>query len=303
MTNSWWEIKILCHPALEELLFWRIDQFGCQGTVTEAKKQGLLVQAYLPQLRAHPMDLAALSLWLRQDALNLGTEVPRMTWGLIDEQDWASSWKKYWHPQEIGDRVLVCPAWLSPPADTERVVLRLDPGVAFGTGVHPTTQLCLESLEMRYSLGNTGGVIADIGCGSGILSIAALLFGAEQAYAVDTDPLAVRATRSNRHLNQLKPERLTVEQGNVKRLLTMYPHGFDGIVCNILAEVILDLIPDMSAIAQPHTWGILSGILIEKAQPIADSLEKHGWKVGTLWRRKEWCCLNIRRQPPEDDEY
>ncbi|AFZ44781.1 (LSU ribosomal protein L11P)-lysine N-methyltransferase [Halothece sp. PCC 7418] len=303
MTNSWWEIKILCHPTLEELLFWRLDKFGCQGTVSETKKQGVLVKAYLPQLRAHPLDLAALSLWLRQDALNMNTDLPSMTWGLIDEQDWASSWKKHWNPQEIGDRALVYPAWLAPPEETDRVILRLDPGVAFGTGVHPTTQLCLESLEMRYSLGNTGGVIADIGCGSGILSIAALLFGAEKAYAVDTDPLAVRATRSNRNLNHIKPERLTVEQGSLKQLLKMYPNGFDGIVCNILAEVILDLIPEMSAIAQANTWGILSGILIEKAQLIADSLEKHGWKVGTMWRRKEWCCFNIRRQPPEDDDY
>ena len=303
ITNSWWEIKIRCHPTLEELLFWRLEKFGCQGMVSEANQETILVRAYLPQLRAHPLDLAALSLWIQQDALNVNAEVPSMTWNLIDEQDWASSWKKHWDMQEIGDRVLVCPAWLSPPAETERVVLRLDPGVAFGTGVHPTTQLCLESLEMRYSFGNTGGVVADIGCGSGILSIAALLLGAETAYAVDTDPLAVRATRSNGNLNQIPPERLKVEQGSVKRLLTMYPEGFYGILCNILAEVILDRIPEMSAIARPQAWGILSGILIEKAQPIADSLEKHGWKVGTMWRRKEWCCFNIRRQLSEEDDY
>jgi len=301
MTNSWWEIKISCDPTLEELLFWRLDQFGCQGMVTEQKKELQLIRGYLPQVRAHPLDLAALSLWLEQDAAGMGVEEPKTSWHLIDEQDWASSWKKYWHPQEIGDQLLVCPAWLSPPDDTKRVVLRLDPGVAFGTGVHPTTQLCLESVEMRYSMGKKGGIIADIGCGSGILSIAALLLGAEKAYAVDTDPLAVRATHSNRQLNQIKSEQLLVEQGSVKRLAAMYPSGFDGIICNILAEVILDLIPEFSAIALPHSWGILSGILMEKAQPIADSLEKHGWKVGTLWRRKEWCCLNIRRQEPDDD--
>ena len=301
MTNSWWEIKISCDPMLEELLFWRLDEFGCQGMVTEQKEELRLIRGYLPQVRAHPLDLAALSLWIEQDAVTMGVEEPKTSWHLIDEQDWASSWKKYWHPQEIGDRLLVCPAWLSPPNDTERVVLRLDPGVAFGTGVHPTTQLCLESVEMRYSMGKKGGIIADIGCGSGILSIATLLFGAEKAYAVDTDPLAVRATRSNRQLNHVKSEQLLVEQGSVKRLASMYPNGFDGIICNILAEVILDLIPEFSSIALPHTWGILSGILMEKAQPIADSLEKHGWKVGTLWRRKEWCCLNIRRQELDDD--
>lgn len=301
MANSWWEIKVLCHPTLEEVLFWRLEGFGCRGMVTEPKDQLRVVKAYLPQQQAHPLDLAALSLWVTQDALTMEVEPPRTSWHLIDEQDWASSWKKHWNPQEIGDRVLVCPAWLSAPTDTDRVILRLDPGVAFGTGVHPTTQLCLESLEMRYSLGNTGGILADIGCGSGILSIAGLLFGAEKAYAVDTDPLAVRATRNNRNLNHIKPERLIAEQGSVKHLATLYPDGFDGILCNILAEVILELIPELSAIAKPNAWGILSGILMEKAQPISDSLEKHGWKVGTLWRRKEWCCFNIRRQKLDDD--
>lgn len=301
MANHWWEIQILSHPALEELIFWRLERFGCQGMASEEQKTAHVVRAYLPQLQAHPLDLAALSLWLHQDAITMDVEAPQITWRLIDEQDWASSWKKYWNPQEIGDRLIICPAWLSPDTDTERLVVRLDPGVAFGTGVHPTTQLCLESLEMRYSLGNTGGILADIGCGSGILSVAGLLLGAKQVHAVDTDPLAVRATETNRNLNQIEADRLTVAEGKITDLIDLYPQGFDGILCNILAEVILDIIPDLSAIAKPNAWGILSGILMEKAQPIADSLEKHGWQVGTLWRRQEWCCLNIRRQKPEDD--
>lgn len=301
MTNSWWEIKIVCHPALEELLFWRLDKFGCQGMATEQEGDFRVVRAYLPQLRAHPLDLAALSLWLQQDALNTRTEKPRVSWSLIEEEDWASSWKQHWSPQEVGDQILIYPAWLTPPEDTERLVLRLDPGVAFGTGIHPTTQLCLEALEMRYSFGNIGGVLADIGCGSGILSIASLLLGAEAVYAVDTDPLAVRATETNRQLNNISPEELTVNEGSIKQLLSVYPDGFDGLLCNILAEVILDLIPNMSAIARPHTWAILSGILVEKSQPITDSLEKHGWEIGAVWRRKEWCCFNIRRHNPDDD--
>jgi len=302
MANRWWEIKIVGHPTLEEVIFWRLERFGCQGMVSEQQDASLMVRAYLPQLQAHALDLAALSLWLRQDAIIMGIQTPQTTWHLIDEQDWASSWKTYWKPQEIGDRVLICPAWLSPDSDTNRVVVRLDPGVAFGTGVHPTTQLCLASLEMRYSLGKTGGVLADIGCGSGILSLAGLLLGAEQVYAVDTDPLAVRATQTNRDLNQIQPGRLTVAQGSIQDLASLYPNGVDGILCNILAEVILEMIPQLSAIASPYAWGILSGILMEKAQPIAERLERHGWQVGTLWRRKEWCCLNIRRQKPEQED-
>lgn len=296
MANSWWEIEILCDSALEELLFWRLEKFNCRGMVSQENGKSRLVRTYLPQRRAHPLDLAALSLWLNQDAVTMGTRSPKMTWHLIEEQDWASSWKKHWDLQEIGDRVLICPAWLSPPSDTKRIVVRLDPGVAFGTGVHPTTQLCLEAIEMRASVGSLGEVIADIGCGSGILSIASVLFGAKRAHAVDTDPLAVRATRNNRDLNQIQSYQLTAQQGSLKDLTSLYPHECDGIVCNILAEVILDWIPHMSAIAKPKTWGILSGILMEKAQPIADRLEQHGWQVRTVWRRQEWCCFNIRRQ-------
>jgi len=302
MANHWWEIKIVTHPALEEILFWRLENFGCQGMMSEAKGTWQLVQAYLPQVEAEALDLAALSLWLRQDAVIMGMPKPKTSWSLIDEQDWASSWKQHWHPQKIGDRVLICPAWLSPSEKTERVVLRLDPGVAFGTGIHPTTQLCLEALEMRYSHSNTGGVLADIGCGSGILSVASLLLGAEKVYAVDNDPIAIRSTQDNRELNQIDSEKLLIDQGSIERVSEMATEGVDGILCNILAEVIIELIPQFSAIAKPHTWGILSGILMDKAEPVSKTLEQHGWTIASLWRRQQWCCLNIRRQKPHEKD-
>jgi len=137
--------------------------------------------------------------------------------------------------------------------------------------------------------------IADIGCGSGILSIAALLLGAKRAYAVDTDPLTIASTNASRELNGIDPDRLIVELGSLDHLTEMLPAPVDGFVCNILAEVILDLIPGFRAIAKPTTWGVLSGILLDQVKPIADSLEANGWIVATLWRRQDWCCLNIRR--------
>ncbi|WP_293148882.1 MULTISPECIES: 50S ribosomal protein L11 methyltransferase [unclassified Microcoleus] len=295
MAHSWWEIRILCDPALEDIIFWRLERFNCRGTATQIKSNSCLMSAYLPEEQAGLLDLAALSLWLRQDALCAGLPLPAMQWDLIEDEDWGSTWKQQWQPQEVGDRFLINPAWLPPPTDTDRVILRLDPGVAFGTGAHATTQLCLESLEMRLGFDDKECVVADIGCGSGILSIGAVLLGATKVYALDTDPLAVRSTISNRQLNRINPQQLVAELGSVDRLIEMTGSPIDGLMCNILAEVIIDLIPQFTAISKPSTWAVLSGILLEQAKPIADTLEQHGWIVATLWKREDWCCFNIRR--------
>lgn len=295
MASSWWEIQVLCDPGMEEMIFWRLDSFGSRGTSSQVKGQTCLMSAYLPQRQAHLLDLAALSLWLRQDALCVGLPVPAVQWHLIDEEDWASSWKQHWQPQEIGDRFLIHPAWLPLPDHTDRLLVKLEPGVAFGTGDHATTQLCLEALEMRLGSGGSEAIVADIGCGSGILSVGALLLGASRAYAVDTDPLAVQSTLENRELNQLPSDSLVAAEGSVEQLAALLDRPVDGIMCNILAEVIIDLIPQMTPITKPSTWGIFSGILLEQAKPVADTLEANGWVVATLWKRHDWCCFNVRR--------
>ncbi|MBR8831780.1 MAG: Ribosomal protein L11 methyltransferase [Chroococcopsis gigantea SAG 12.99] len=295
MSNSWWEIKVLCEAALEESVFWRLEKFGCSGTATEVKGDSVLIRAYIPQIKAQLLDLAALSLWLRQDAVLSDATEPLTRWQLIDEEDWASSWKQHWEPTPVGDRFIVYPAWLTPPEETDKVILRLDPGAAFGTGTHPTTQLCLESLEMRLMINPGEQVIADIGCGSGILSIGAALLGAQKIYAIDIDPLAVSASRSNRHLNKINPNHMVINQGSVEELLELLPDGANGIVCNIIAETIMDMIPGLTALSKPSGWAILSGILVDQAKPIADTLEQNGWVVAALWKRSEWCCINIRR--------
>ena len=296
MANSWWELQINCDPSLEESIFWRLDKFGCQGTASENDGVTSLVKAYLPRNQVQLLDLAALSLWLRQDALIAELPAPSMHWQLMDEEDWASSWKDYWQPEEIGEYFLINPAWLEVPENTTRLVLTLDPGMAFGTGNHATTQLCLESLEMRIDEDSQGEILADIGCGSGILSIGALLLGAGKVYAVDTDLLAVESTTSNRALNKIASDRLLVDKGSIEQMQTLlHDEQVDGILCNILADVIIRLIPQISAICKPTTWGIFSGVLLDQAADVADALEHNGWIVATIWRRKEWCCFNVRR--------
>lgn len=298
MANTWWELQIVCEPELEDSIFWRLEDFGCRGTASERKGNNLLIRSYLPEFQAQLSDLEQLSQWLSQDAVSMGFSIATVQWELIDEEDWATSWKQYWQPQEIGDRLLINPAWLPLPENSDRLVLRMDPGVAFGTGDHATTQLCLESLEKQLinpPSWEGGVVIADIGCGSGILSIGALLLGAKKVYAVDTDPLAVKSTGENLALNLISPESLVVAEGSVDVLTKLIEQRVDGIVCNILADVIISLVPQISAAAKPSTWGIFSGILVEQSKGVADSLEKHGWVVTSVLQRKEWCCINVRR--------
>ena len=251
----------------------------------------------MPQLQIHSLDLAALALALKQDALCSQLPAPEIKWGLIEEEDWSSSWKQYWSAEEIGDRFLINPAWIPLPESTDRLIIKLDPGTAFGTGNHATTQLCLESLEMRLFSTDEAKelVLADIGCGSGILSIGAVLLGAKQVHAVDVAPLATKASGENCTMNDINPSQVIINDGSLDYLMAHLTEPVDGIVCNILAEVIIDLIPDLGKIAKETTWGVLSGILLEQSKLVADTLEDHGWVVATLWRRGEWCCLNIRR--------
>ncbi|WP_019507568.1 50S ribosomal protein L11 methyltransferase [Pleurocapsa sp. PCC 7319] len=308
MSNRWWEIVVKCEPILEESVFWRLEKFGCSGTATQVeildneqnynpelvKDKQILIRTYIPEINTQLLDLAALSLWLEQDAKLLEVSVPEAQWHLIDEEDWASSWKQYWQPTEIGDRFLIYPAWETPPEESEKLILRLDPGAAFGTGTHPTTQLCLESLEMRLSENVENQIVADIGCGSGILALGAVLLGAKKAYAVDNDALATKTCRSNCQLNKIDRERLMVSDGSVEQLVEV-GETFDGIICNILADTIVELFPNFNTISHEKSWAILSGILLTQADQIADIVEQHGWTVAALWKRKDWCCFNIRR--------
>lgn len=294
MSNCWWEITVVCNPILEESVVWRLDEFGCSGTAIYSKDGSYAIKAYIPELKSKSLDLSTLTLSLKEDALLLETTSPEVSQQLIDEEDWASSWKQYWQPQAIGDRFLIHPAWLDVPEHSDRLLLRLDPGAAFGTGTHPTTQLCLEALEMRLSERAEQQAVADIGCGSGILAIGAMLLGAKEVAAVDTDALAIKSCLSNCQLNDIDLQRLIVKEGSIAEVIQLKTI-YDGIVCNILAKTIIKLFPHFNSITHKKSWAILSGILVEQTDQIADVVESNGWTVAALWKRKEWCCFNIRR--------
>ncbi len=302
--EKWWEVTVICPLALEDSVYWAFDELGSKGTASQKKDDRRIVTAYFPQVQFEVKDFEGLRRRLLDSAATQAGNLPGnmttmpsvdISWQLIDEEDWARSWKTHWQAEEIGDRLLINPAWMEPPA-TERTILTLDPGSAFGTGAHATTQLCLEALEKQTL---TDVTIADIGCGSGILSIVALLYGARQAYAADVDPLAFSSTESNAKVNSINAEQLQVQVGSLPEVIKMAQDAnelpVDGIVCNILSEIIVGLIiPRLSELAGPETWGILSGILTSKAPWVEEHLVAYGWEVVGTTHKDEWCAMTIR---------
>jgi ribosomal protein L11 methyltransferase len=294
--NRWWEINVWGESALEEIIGWRLAEMGCQQNAVENHSGKIKVTAYLPIERSELLDIAALSLQLKQSALLADLPPPQVKCQILQEEDWSNNWKQHWQPQAIGDRLMVYPAWIAPPTGELRHIIYLDPGSAFGTGTHPTTQLCLEAIEMRLAdqALPPNFTFADIGCGSGILAIAALLLGAKKAYAVDTDILAVKATEHNRQLNQIPESQLWVAEGDLNTLRVHLREPVDGFACNILLEPILEMIPQFHLLLKPNGWGILSGILVDQVPQVMACLDQHKWTVATLWKRQSWCCLTIK---------
>ena len=289
--EKWWEVAVICPIALEDSVYWAFDRLGSKGTASQRQGDRRLVTAYFPQVQFGEPDLEQLKAELHQ-SIDAAVQV---SWRAIDNEDWAKSWKTHWQPEEVGNRLLINPAWLEPPT-TQRVILTLDPGSAFGTGAHATTRLCLEALEKQAVAGAT---VADIGCGSGILSIVAALYGAKQIYATDVDPLAVSATRSNAALNSIDEATIQVGLGSLPEAIAMAKQAdnlpVDGIVCNILSEIIVGLIlPQLSELAGPNTWCILSGILTSKADWVEEHLIAFGWQVVETAHLEEWCAMTIR---------
>ncbi|MCS6782366.1 MAG: 50S ribosomal protein L11 methyltransferase [Gloeomargarita sp. SKYBB_i_bin120] len=297
--TAWWEVIIECAPPLEEMVFWRLQELDCRSTATTYGPDGVRVTAYAPQTQYHPQHWEALQGLLQEDAREVSQPPPQVRWQLMDSQDWSAHWKRHWQPQPVGERLLIQPAWLPVHNPENRLVLRLDPGFAFGTGSHPTTRLCLEALEMRLDKrwGSTDLVIADIGCGSGILAIGAVLLGAKQVYAVDIDPLAIATTRQNQALNQIKGEQLVVEQGSLARLAELLSQPLDGFVCNISAETLIAMAPHWRMVSHAKTWGLLSGFIGEQLDAVTKAVSDQGWMVAAVRQSQEWCCLHIRPDP------
>lgn len=228
--------------------------------------------------------LAALNRFLREHGPTCGDAAPSPpTVTTIREEDWATGWRQHFTPTRIGTKLVIKPTWEPFAPEPGDLVIELDPGMAFGTGTHPTTRLCLEALE---KLGRTGDVL-DVGTGSGILAMAAARLGASRVVGTDIDPDAVEVARENCAMNGVTVELVTTPLAEI-------PGRFDVVLANILAEDLVRMAADLTAKVAPDGFLILSGILVEREAYVIDGFAPTGLTLADTSREGEWSCLLYR---------
>jgi len=204
---------------------------------------------------------------------------------MVNERDWATAWQEHFHVLHLGRRLVIKPSWRRHRREDDQVVIDLDPGMAFGTGLHPTTRLCLRALEDRADRGPLGRVL-DVGCGSGILSIAAVKLGSTRALGVDIDPVAIEATNANARHNRVG-KRVRAREGSVPT-----DEGpFDTILANLIAGVLIEIAPDLAAELAPGGTLIGSGIFIDREAATRQALEAAGFVISQRWDETDWVAL------------
>ena len=299
---GWWRLELASLPELEESLLWKLADLGIPRVAVqhrpETPSQRQLI-AWLPAIDWPEPERQQLALALAPLAEPFGLALPPLQWSQQADEDWSLSWKQHWQADPVGKGLLILPAWLPcPPEHAERKLIAMDPGSAFGTGSHPTTRLCLEALELLAAMtpeGLAGLRVADLGCGSGVLGLAALRLGAASVAAVDTDSLAVRATADNAALNGLTPQ-VRVQLGSVEALAELLEgQPADLLLCNILAPVIQALCPAFNTVLAANGVGLLSGLLVDQAPALQLALRDEGWQAELTAEQSQWGLMTIRR--------
>ncbi|KYG32021.1 50S ribosomal protein L11 methyltransferase [Alkalihalobacillus trypoxylicola] len=252
-------------------------------------EEGVLIKAYFPvnSFLAETIDEIKKSVnALTEFDIDIGFNKVHLT--EVKEEEWAHAWKKYYKPVKVSQTITIVPTWETYEPQPTEMIIELDPGMAFGTGTHPTTVLCIQALE-RVLQGEEK--VIDVGTGSGVLSIAAAKLGAEKILGLDLDEVAVNSAKMNIELNQLS-QSIQVEQNN---LLEGIQGTYDVIVANILAEVIVKFTRDAAALLKTNGRFITSGIIKRKKQEVKDSLIEAGFVIEEVNEMDDWVAIVARK--------
>jgi len=305
---QWAEVTVLTASEAVEAVTAILERYGSNGVVLEdsgdltrtfvdryGEIYGLSPEDY-PETGVRVKGYIALELWSDElvsqittdirDLAHLGIDpgAGHVTHRIADEEEWANEWKKYYHPVRVTDRLTIKPSWEEYEPAAGELIIELDPGMAFGTGTHPTTNLCLKVVESVLREGDT---MVDVGCGTAILSIAAAKLGAGAVLALDLDPVAVGVAQENVAMNGVQ-EVVTVRAND---LLKGVEDTYDVVVANILAEIILLMIDSAKQVLKPSGTFITSGIIKDKADTVQNALEQAGFAVQEKIQDGDWVAL------------
>ncbi|GKW46888.1 50S ribosomal protein L11 methyltransferase [Planococcus sp. NCCP-2050] len=271
----------------------RADEFGEIWSLDpeDFPSEGVILKAYLPVNSFLGETVEAIKLAINNLVtfdINLGANL--VTISEVNEEEWATAWKKYYHPVKISKRFTIVPTWETyEPVSSDELIIELDPGMAFGTGTHPTTVMSLQALEKTVKPGNR---VIDVGTGSGVLAIGAALLDAKEVHALDLDDVAVTAARINVKLNKVQ-NKINVVHGN---LLDTIDEPGDVVVANILAEIIMSFTDDAFQAVKPGGIYITSGIISAKKNDVRDALEASGFIVEDVMMMEDWVTI-ISKKP------
>ena len=306
---EWIEISVPAQSGEIDDLCQRLADLGAGGMVVEDERD---FQSFLEQnhqywdyvdeaLESQFRGVSRVKFYLADDeegralldTIRAALPERELTTAIVRDSDWENNWRQYYEPIDVGEKLVVVPEWLEAP-ENGRIPLRLDPGLIFGTGSHATTRMCLAALE-RYAAPGTR--VLDLGCGSGILAIGALLLGCDAALGCDIDPKAPDVAEANAALNGIGKDRFTVYAGDVLTDAGMrrrLGEGYEIVTANIVSDVIIPLSAIAPVFLRPGGVFITSGIIEGRQDEVRAALEKNGFEITDHHCEEEWHCFECR---------